>query len=477
MSIQKNYFYNLVLTMSSYIVSLLVFPYVSRVLGVELLGKIDFVNNIVTYFSLFSLMGVSIVGIREISSCGNDFEARSRVFSSILSFVLLLTGLALVVYIVCVFFVGKLYDYRNLALLGSISLFFMSLSVEWLYQGIEQFKYISIRTIIVRIVYAIAIFLFVKNRDDYLIYYVLTILVTVVNAGINILYSRKYVQFKLKYCSPFKYCKEICSYGVYKLLTSMYTTFNIVYLGFVTCDTQVGFYTTSTKLFYILLGVFTAFTSVMLPRMSSIVANNDMDDFKHKVDISFELVFMLAIPIIIWSMVFTPQIITLLAGSGFEGAIIPMRMITPILFVTGIAQICVVQILMPLKKDNVVLIGSIVGAVIGISLNIILVKNHGAIGTAITLLCSEIAGDMIGFIYVIKEKIVIYPIKKMLCYIAQGIPYLIICLLVNRLNIGCFYSLAISGVLLFGCFIINNMFINKNSIALSMYNVIKRRIS
>ena len=150
MSVKKNFVYNVLLTMSSYIVSLVVFPYVSRILGVSILGRLSFVSTIVSYFSLFALLGVSAVGIRAIASCGNNREQRTKTFASIFSFILLLTILSLLIFVCCIFFVPKFRDYQNLLFIGSLSLFFTSLLIEWLYQGIEKFKYISVRTIIVR---------------------------------------------------------------------------------------------------------------------------------------------------------------------------------------------------------------------------------------------------------------------------------------------------------------------------------------
>ena len=428
------------------------------------------------YFSLFSLMGVSTVGIREIASAGNDREIRSKVFSNILGFVLLLTIVSVTLFLISIFKIDKLVSYRNLLIIGSFSLFFTSLLIEWLYQGTEQFKYISNRTIIIRILYAISIFIFVKDRDDIYMYYFLTVMSTCVNALINLSYSKKYVDFKLSYIYPFRYAKEILSLGVYKILTSMYTTFNVVYLGFVASDSQVGFYSTSTKLFYILLGVLTAFTSVMLPRMSALLSNEKHEEFKSKINYSFDLVFMFTIPIIVLTVFFSPQIIMLLSGPGFEGAITPMRIITPMLFVTGIAQIFVVQILIPLKKDNIILIGSIIGAVVGITLNIILVKEYGAVGTAFTLFLSELSCALYAFIYITTNEIIIFPWRKMIYYLLTSLPYILLCYLAYLISDHYLYSLLISGILSSMYFLFLNTHIMKNTLVINFLNTLKSRI-
>ena len=159
----------------------------------------------------------------------------------------------------------------------------------------------------------------VKEESDYQIYYILTVSTVLVNALINVFYSRHFIDYKPNFIELFKYAKEIVSIGVYKILTSMYTTFNVVFLGYVCSDVEVGYYATSTKLFYILLGVLTAFTSVMLPRMSALWSANNKEEFHLKLNSSFDLVFMFTLPIIIWSYMYTPQIIKLLSGDGFRG--------------------------------------------------------------------------------------------------------------------------------------------------------------
>lgn len=468
MGIKKNFAYNTLLTLSSYIISLIVFPHVARVLGVELLGKIDFANNFVNYFSLFSLLGVSAVGIREIAACKDDVEKRSEVFSSILSTIFVLTIIAILIYFCVVMFVPKLKDYQKLLFIGSISLFFSSLLIEWLYQGVEQFRYISVRTISVRVVYAILVFIFVRNKNDYVVYYSLTVMATAINAIINLSYSRYFVRFTFKLKSALIFIKEIASIGVYKVLTSMYTSFNVIFLGLVATSTDVGYYTTSTKLFYILLGVMTAFTGVMLPRMSALLSDNNYDEFSRRITDSFDLVCVFSLPMICGTMVFTPELINLLSGPGYDGAIVPMRLITPMIFITSIAQICVIQVLMPLKCDKVILFASLIGACIGVISNFVLVPKYASVGTAVTLLLSEVASDLICFLYCIKKKIIVGCFQRVFKYMLGSIPYIVICICYHHIVFNQTLSISLSILTCFVYFILLNMFVIRDSIFYSL---------
>lgn len=462
--IKKNFVYNVLLTLSSYIINIFIFPYVSRVLGVELVGKIGFVNNVISYFSLFAIMGITTVGIREIAACGNDRERRSKVFSDILSIGLVMTTLVVAIYVLALCFIPRFREDYSLFIVGISSLFFTSLLIEWFYQGIENFKYITARSVIIKILYALIVVVLIKSPADYLKYFILTASVTVINAIINISHSRKYVDFSFKHVNLKRYIKPIFSLGIYRVMVSMYTTFNVIYLGFVCSDTEVGYYYTSTKLFYILLNVFSAFTSVMMPRMSALLAENKFEEFKKKTASSFDLVFAISFPLIIFCISYAPHIIMLLSGEGFEGAIAPMRIIMPVLLLTGMAQIWVIQVLIPLKKDNVLFISSLVGAIMGISANIILVKSHGAVGSALVLLVSEIFGNLITFAYALKKKYIQFPFKEFLSNLLGSIPYLIICILTLRF-VENFYLQIVTGMLL--CiiyFVILNAWIIKGTI-------------
>ena len=462
--IKKNFIYNVLLTLSSYIINIFIFPYVSRTLGVELVGKIGFVNNVVSYFSLFAIMGIATVGIREIAACGDDRQRRSKVFSDIFSIGLLMTTVMVGLYVLAICLVPRFREDHSLFIVGISNLFFTSLLIEWFYQGIENFKYIAVRSVIIKIIYALIILIVIKSPSDYLLYFILTSLVIIINAFINLSYSRNYVDLSFKNVNFKKYLKPIFSLGIYRVMVSMYTTFNVIYLGFVCSDIEVGYYYTSTKLFYILLNVFTAFTSVMMPRMSSLLAEKKFEEFRQKTTSSFDLVFAISFPLIIFCVVYAPHIIMLLSGKGFEGAITPMRIIMPVLLLTGMAQIWVIQVLVPLKKDNILFIGSLVGAIMGISANILLVKSYGAIGSAVVLLVSELFGNMVTFIYAINKKYISFPLKKLVSNLLGSVPYLLVCILTLRI-IEDFYFQIIVGMLLCAMyFIILNVWIIKGTI-------------
>ena len=413
-SLKKNVVYSSILTCAGYIFPLITYPYVSRVLGVTNIGTCNFVDSIINYFSLVSMMGIGTIGVREIAACGDDVKKRSKVFSNLFWLNGIATLIAAVALIFAIFAVKQLYEYKELMFIGFIKLITSFLSIEWFFKGIENFKYITNRTILVKCLYVIAVFVFIHDKDDIAIYYFLSaVFITTINAFLNFNYSRKFVHL-LWHGITFKpYLRAFFILGFYTLLTSMYTTFNTAFLGFEGGPKEVGYYATATKLFGIILSLYSAFTTVMMPRMASLLSEGKISEFKSKLDSSCDLLMAFTIPLALIGFIYAPEIIRILSGKGYEGAITPMRIIMPLIFIIGYEQILVIQTLMPLKKDRAIFINSVIGATIGVVLNILLVPIFKSVGSSIVWLCSELAVFTSAQLFVIKYTGIGFPLKKL----------------------------------------------------------------
>lgn len=387
--IKRNFAYNSVLTLSNYLFPLIVYPYISRVLGVSNIGICNFVDSVVHWFILFSMMGITILGNREIAAIGQDRERRSKAFSELIVLNLAATLLAALALIGAIYTVPKFVEYRELLWIGVLKLFANFLCIEWYFRGTENFRYITSRTILVKMVYVVAVFVFVRKAGDYPLYYLLTVLMLLVNALINLFYAGRSVSFTLKGLRPATYLKPFLTLGVYMLLTSMYVTLNVTYLGFVADDQQVGYYTTASKLYTIVIAFFTAFTGVMMPRLSSLVSENRMDEFRRMIGKTFDILLLFAVPLVIYAAVCAPEIVWILAGKGYEGAYLPARIMMPLILVVGLEQVFIIQILMPNKRDRAVFMNSCFGAAVGVLLNLLLVRHLQAVGSAIVWIASE----------------------------------------------------------------------------------------
>lgn len=476
-SLKINVVWSTILTTANYIFPLITYPYVSRVLGVSNIGICNFVDSVINYYCIFAMMGLSYIGIREVAAANKDKNNLSQVFSSLLTLNVITTTIILVVLLTSIFLVPKFYEHRYLMFIGCFKLVFNSLLLEWLYNGLEKFKYITIRSLIVRAVYVVSVFIFVHDADDYPIYFLLVSLTIIINAIVNSVHSRLYVKFTFKGLSLKPYIKPFLILGIYQVLTSFYKTFNVVFLGFVGGETQVGYYTTATKLHGIILAVFTAFTSVMMPRMSSLVAERNKESFFDLFHKSINILFAFSIPLIIFSIIFSDQIIYWISGPGYELAIPCMRIVIPLVFIIGYEQILVFQLLMPLHKDNYVFINSIYGAVVGVILNFLLVPCMYGIGSSLVWLISEIVVLMCAQYFVRRELGLTFPFRKLLNYLLFSIPITICLIAIHKWNPLGDLTLILAIIISFLYFLILEIFILKNTIVKASFRTLLDRIS
>lgn len=475
MGIKKNVLYASLLTASNYIFPLLVYPYVARVLGVANIGLCNFIDSVINYFILFSMMGMTIMGNRQMASDRARNIPLDNSFSNLFTLNAISTLVALGLLTACTLTIPELRANQKLMWFGAVKVLSNFFLIEWFYKGIEDFKYITLRTIFVKSLYVVSIFLLVRNSEDYYLYYLLTVLMVTGNALINTVHSGKFVHLRFKHIKLKGLVKPFFLLGVYMLVTSLCTSFNVVYLGFMTDDTQVGYYTTATKLYSIFLAFFTGLTSVMLPRMSNLVSLNKHDEFKELLSKTTLLLFSFSLPVIIFSVIFSPQIVTLLAGPGYDGAVLPMRIVMPLMLIIGYEQIVVIQGLMPLHRDKNIMINACCGAAVSLLLNLLLVHKLLSVGSAISWISSEFTIMVLSQIVIFKYMKISFPFIQLGKQIIFNIPLALglVFLYFGKENFSTWAILLLGGGIM--CFYtgILQLFIIKNPLLLPLVNKLK----
>lgn len=463
-SLKKNFIYNAILTMSGYIFPLMVYPYVSRVLGVANIGACNFVDSIVEYFTILSMMGLNTIGIREIAKCKNDQQKLDNVFSQLFSLNTLTTITAIIILIIATNIVPKFAPYKDLLYIGVGKLFFNYMLINWFFQGLENFKYIAARTIFVKILFVISVFLFVKTETDVKLYYFLVALTWAGNGIINFIYAKKYVSFNFTLKINKAIIGSFFILGVYWFMNSMYTTLNVAFLGFATNDIEVGYYTTANKLLTVIMTMFTALTSVMVPRVSVALKSNDNSEAKALIRKAINALMLFAIPLIFFVFPFSQELIYLMSGKGYEGATTPLQIMTPLFFLVGYDQIIVLQTLLPMGKDKDILRNSILAASVGIISNIFLTLNFGKNGSAIVLILAELSVLLSSQFCVTKYLGLKIPFKLIIKHIIGFSPIIIICYVIKYFINSYVISLIVSASIICCYIFLAGRFILKNSI-------------
>ena len=214
------------------------------------IGLIQFFQSIIGYISLFTALGIPIYAVREIARIKDKQIECNKVTVEIL---LLHSGLTLMGYVIVAILittVAKIQVDIPLFLLLSVNLFFSAIGVLWFYQGIEDFKYITIRALIIRTFSLIALFVFVREKTDLFYYAAISVLAEVGGNIFNFFRLRKFINFhdfQWKGLNVVRHFRPALKIFILNVIISIYVNLDTVMLGFIRNETLVGYYDASIE--------------------------------------------------------------------------------------------------------------------------------------------------------------------------------------------------------------------------------------
>lgn len=413
-SIKFNYIMNSILTLSSIIFPLITFPYVSRILNPVGMGKISFATSVIIYFSMFAQLGIPTYGIRACAKVRDDKAKLSKVVQEIIIINLVMCLVVYIVFFFALFTIPRLQGDRTLFLIISFTIIFNAFGVEWLYKGLEQYSYITIRSIIFKFIALIATFFLVKEQMDYVIYGGITILASVGSNVFNFINLRKYVYIRPSSKLNFKkHMKPITIFFAMSIATTVYTNLDTVMLGVMKTDEDVGYYNAAVKVKTVLVNFVASLGTVLLPRVSYYIEYGMRDEFERITKKALNFVMLIASPLIIYFIIFAKEAILLLSGEAYIGSIIPMQIIMPTILFIGLTNIMGIQMLVPLGKEKIVLYSVIAGAVVNLIFNAVMISKYASSGAAIGTLIAEF---VVFIVQLIALKDTVIPIYKKISY-------------------------------------------------------------
>lgn len=452
-SIKKNFVMNALLTMSSFIFPLITFPYVSRVLLPSGTGKVSFATSLISYFTMFSQLGIPTYGIRACAKVRDNKEKLTRTAQELLTINLLMAAISYVGLFIALTFVERLQEDKVLYLVVSVSILLNAIGMEWLYKALEQYTYITIRSIVFKFIALVAMFLLIHSEKDYVYYGFLSIFAASASNVFNFINVHKYIEIKPIGNYNFRrHLKPVAVFFAMACATTIYTHLDTVMLGFMTSDVEVGYYNAAVKIKYILVSVVTSLGTVLLPRASYYIEHNKIDEFKKISQKALNFVFLVASPMMVYFIIFAKQGIFFLSGDNYAGSIIPMQIIMPTLLLIGITNILGIQILVPLGREKIVLYSEIAGAVVDLILNAILIPLFASAGAALGTLAAEAAVLVVQYVALKKDMSKIFKTIhywKILLGIGLGV---VASIWVINLKLGDFITLVVSALLFFGVY-------------------------
>ena len=401
-SLKTNVVLNLLNTVTSIVFPIVTFPYAARVLLPEGIGAFNFLQSIVAYIVLLTSLGIPMYAVREVARYRDDVHKRNvtTVEITLLSLILCLGGYVLVWILgECV---PQIHGQLALFYVLSLTILFTSLGVNWFYQAVEDFKFITVRALVFRLLAAISLFLFVKTKDDLLAYAFVTVGATVGNNFINFVHLRKYVslrQLDWGKLRIWRHLRPSLHIFVLNLIISIYVNLNTVMLGFMQGDSAVGFYTAGNKISHVALTVVSSLGVVILPRCANLVERDQMEEFAAVTRKSYRFVTALSLPMTIGLMLLAVPVIALFCGQEFSDAVPVLYWTAPIIVFIGLSNVFGIQILYPQGQENLVIWSTVGGAVFNFLLNLWLIPVWSYTGAAISTFVAELVVLLIQVIW------------------------------------------------------------------------------
>lgn len=437
-SLKKNAIYSFIKAFMNLAFPVITFPYASRILLPEGIGKVNFANSVASYFIIIAGLGIVTYATREAAKIRDDKTNLTKFSKEIFTINLIATAIAYILFFIAFIFIPKLNPYRTMLLICSTKILFTTLGMDWFYSALEEFKYITLRSVFFQAISLIFLFIFVRTKEDILWYTAFGIISSVGSNICNLFYCTKFIDLRLKIKLELKkHIKPILTFFGMTLATTIYTMLDTTMLGFLSTNTEVGYYSAATKISHMVLSLITAITTVLLPRMSLYINNNDMDSFKTLTNKTVSIITLLSIPIAVGLFLLAKPITLLFSGTDYIPAIIPMQVMTPIVFIISIASITGIRMLPAMNKEKLALISYITGATANIICNAIFIPIYGALGAAIGTLIAEsiVTGIQVIYLhqYIFTKDNFISLIHSIIGTVIMGILIIVILKYINNI--------------------------------------------
>ncbi len=340
-SVKYNYILNLFNIILGIVFPLITFPYVTRILTPEGIGKVQFYSTIIEYVTLFVALGIPLYGIREIAKVRDNKELKNKITVEILVLHLILTFIGYIFIFILCLTVSQIRVNRALFLIISLSLALGTIGTQWFFQAIEDFTYITIRSLIVRVIGLVLLFVLVRDSDDVLQYAVVLTCGSAGNNVFNFVRLKKYISIDdfRNHLEPFRHLVPTLKIFLLNVTVGIYTQLATLLLGTIQTNEAVAYYSMPQKIANVVLCVVTALSGVLLPRLSNYVGNHQSDQFKNLGNKAISFVLAMTLPMAVGLMLLSESIIVVMFGETYHSSYLVLVIWAPIIAIIGLSQV------------------------------------------------------------------------------------------------------------------------------------------
>ena len=439
---------NAFLTCSNFIFPLITFPYVSRVLLADGNGKINFATAIINYFVLFASLGMPLYGVRTCAVVREDKKKLSRTVKELFTISMVSTVLSLAVLLVLIGVVPKFQEYRGLLLVLSSNIWLQMLGMDWLYQALEEYSYITMRSIVFQIIGILLMFAFVHDHGDYVVYAIITVVGGNGSMILNYIRSFKLVdRVPLRECNFRQHLKPLFGLFLLSAAWSLYANMDTAMLGFLSNDTQNGYFGASVKIKQMLIACISALGTVLLPRLANYFGNGRTKEFYELLRKDSSFIMVAGFYVVVFCIFDADEIIRFLSGDTYMPAVPAMRVIMLAVFFSALYTMFSNNVLVPQGKERIPTYATLIGLISLTVLEVVLIPSLGAVGAAIGTTVGEAVGALILCFYLRHDLSKMFSVENILKCVASSAIASCVLLPVRELsaNGGLFVRLLLQG--------------------------------
>lgn len=382
---------NVLVTLSGAVNPLIVLPYVSRVLHPAGTGRVYFASSVISVFMLLAQMGIPVYGIRACARVRDDRTELSATASSILGLQMIFSAGSFVLLILTAFTIPQLRPQRALLILMGLGVLLNGINTDWLFQGLEEYPFLTARAVFFKLASAGAILLFTRTPGDYIVYGTLTMVPAAAASLYNLFFLKKHMDLRITGASEIlQHLGPALHFFLLTAMTTVYTNLDMLMLGAMSGDAEAGYYGTAVKIKLGLVNLMIAGVSVLMPRVSYLAESGETQEFRQTIARAVTVCLIFSAGATTLFAMFARDSVLLLAGRDFGPAVVPMTVIMFTIIPIGLSQILGMEVLIPLGREKQVILGAAVGAAVDMILNLFLIPAMGATGAAISTLISEV---------------------------------------------------------------------------------------
>lgn len=389
-SLSKNTIYYLIYNILNVIFPFVTGIYVARVLLQTDIGQIESAKNLAQYFVIFSFLGLPTYGLREISKLRNNKEELSKVYSELMTLNTISTAVFSMLYFVLILCVPYYRENLTLYSIAGISIVLNFLNNTWLFDGLEEFKYTSIRNIIFKVFCFCLLLILVRSQEDYIWYLIITVIGTAGNYILNIIHSGKFAKFSFHGLNIKRHLKPVFCLVLVNLAIEIYSMVDITMLNIMSGDSNVAIYSYGMKIYKILIQIVNTFTMVLVPRISLYYSEGKTEEFNALITKTLKIILLIAIPMIVGIFFVSDYLIVAIYGEQYLQSAQVLKILSLILTISPVGYLLGSRMLLVTGHENKMIIAVASGAITNVIGNLILIHFYNEIGAAIASVIGEI---------------------------------------------------------------------------------------